>query len=105
MPADRFQYGFRWGHKQGYLRLSANTVQRQIRIPEAGLLKAAPNGFTVLNFDAAHTFLIFRDKKRLEIGLTLQNLVNTRYREYLNFFRYYADETGLNLGLRAKLTF
>lgn len=105
MPADRFQYGFRWGHKQGYLRLSANTVRRQTRIPEAGLLKAAPNGFTVLNFDAAHTFLIFKDKKPLEIGLTLQNLGNTRYREYLNFFRYYADEPGVNLGLRAKFTF
>lgn len=105
MPADRFQYALRRGHKHGYLRLSANTVKRQTRIPAVGLLKAAPAGFTVLNFDAAHTFLIFKDKKPLEIGLTLQNLANTRYREYLNFFRYYADEPGLNLGLRAKLTF
>ena len=57
----------------------------------------------VLGFDAAHTFH-WKDRP-LEVGLNIQNLTNLRYREDLNFFRYYADEPGLNLSLRAKLTF
>ena len=134
MPADRFQYGLKWTFKnkeQGtrnedrkaggpdssdrssstvprssfYLRMSATTALRQSRIPEEGLLKAPPAGFTVLNFDAACTFRFNRSEDRLDIGLTIQNLTNLRYREYLNFFRYYADEPGMNVGLRAKIIF
>lgn len=122
MPADRAQWGLRWtagGRRRTgddthdrppsstYLRLAAITALRQSRIPAEGLLKAAPAGFTVLNFDAAHTFRLGSRaaSPKLDIGLTAQNLTNTRYREYLNFFRYYADEPGLNVGLRGKLTF
>lgn len=126
MPADRVQWGLKWTRDGGrqmtegvphstYLRLSATTALRQSRIPAEGLLKAAPAGFTVLSFDAAHTFRLRAAARgttqnratnpSLDIGLSIQNLTNARYREYLNFFRYYADEPGLNLGLRSKLTF
>ncbi|MBL7826899.1 MAG: TonB-dependent receptor [Saprospiraceae bacterium] len=115
MPADRLQYGMKWtireksgkvGKEQheSFVRLLANSTLRQSRIPAAGLLKVAPDGFTALTFDAAHTLLI-HGKVPLEIGLTVQNLLNTRYREYLNFFRFYTDEPGLNAGIRAKITF
>lgn len=109
MPADRFQYGLKWSlanaDKAGetFIRLLASTTLQQTRIPDAGLLKPAPAGYTTLGFDAAHTFH-WKDRP-LEVGLNIQNLTNLRYREYLNFFRYYADEPGLNLSLRAKLTF
>ncbi|MBX2892449.1 MAG: TonB-dependent receptor [Saprospiraceae bacterium] len=127
MPTDRFQYGLRWViHRKSSvgasrsddvstagatsLRLMATTAVRQSRIPAAGLLKAPPPTFTVLSFDATHTFHLNNGKKKeakmpLEVGLTVQNLTNTRYREYLNFFRFYADEPGLNMGIRAKLLF
>ena len=81
----------------------ASSILKQTRIPAVGLLKAAPAGVTTFSLDAAHTVFIF--KKPLEIGLTAQNLLNARYREYLNFFRYYADEPGVNVGIRAKLIF
>lgn len=119
MPADRLQYGVRWGKTrrnpaatetsepgaETFVRLMATTVWQQTRIPAAGLLKAAPAGFTLLSLDAAHTFFLREGKTPLEIGLTIQNLTHLRYREYLNFFRFYADEPGFNLGLRAKLIF
>lgn len=114
MPADRFQYGIRWtfsgGRQTGnlktaesFVRLIATTVARQDRIPEEGLTKAAPPAYTTLGFEAAHVFHL--KKQLLEVGLNVQNLGNTRYREYLDYFRYYADMPGLNVGLRAKLTF
>jgi iron complex outermembrane receptor protein len=110
MPADRFQYGLKWAKGSGsksagdtYLRLMAMTAMRQSRIPGEGLLKEAPSAFTTLSLDAGYS--LYLNKMPLELGLSIQNLANIRYREYLNFFRYFADEPGINIGLRAKLSF
>ncbi len=116
MPADRFQYGLRWTMGGGqepeeeektYIKVMAMTALRQTRIPEQGLLKDAPQTFTVWSVEAGHTFRLGKgtDGQSLEVGLTIQNLGNTRYREYLNFFRLFTDEPGTNVGLRAKLSF
>lgn len=111
MPADRIQFGIKWAIRdktktdmaETFVRLMAGSLLKQTRIPTIGLLKAAPAGVTTFSLDAARTFFVF--KKPLEIGLTAQNLLNARYRDYLNFFRYYADEPGVNVGIRAKLIF
>ncbi|GAB4500334.1 MAG: TonB-dependent receptor [Saprospiraceae bacterium] len=111
MPTDRYQYGLRWtidgGRKtadgETFVRVLATTVLRQTRIPDEGLTKAAPPAFTTLGLDAAHTFLL--GKNRLEVGLNIQNLTNVRYREYLDLFRFFADAPGVNVGLRAKWSF
>ena len=118
MPSDRYQYGLSWSKSHSgehanstTLRLMASSVLRQTRIPEAGLLSPPPAGFTTLTLDASRAFTITRMKNgkttqhQWEIGLTVQNLTNQRYREYLNFFRYYADEPGMNAGIRIKLFF
>lgn len=105
---DRFQYGLRYllpknngQESKGYINVYASTVARQIRIPAEGLLKAAPAAFTLFNLDAGYKVQI--GKFPLEIGINLQNLGNTAYRNYLNFFRLFADEPGFNAGLRMKL--
>jgi TonB dependent receptor. len=112
MPVDRFHYGLSWsadkkGRPAAYARLMATTALRQARVPSDGLLKEAPAGFTTWQLDLGKT-LQWRMGKRdlpIEIGLSAQNLTNVRYREYLNFFRFYADEPGVNIGLRCKATF
>lgn len=106
MPVDRFQYGFQWngkGNEPAFVRVMAMTALRQTRYPAGSLYKAPPPGFTTLSLDAGYTFAI--GKRKLELGLNLQNITNVRYREYLNFFRYYADEPGFNAALRAKYLF
>ncbi len=113
MPSDRFQYGLKWilnpkkgveaKQKETFARLLATTVLRQSRFPD-GLLKAPPPTFTTLGLDAGHNFPLAKGRS-VEFGFTVQNLTNLRYREYLNFFRYYADEPGVNVGLRGKLVF
>ncbi|MEI6408978.1 MAG: TonB-dependent receptor [Bacteroidota bacterium] len=117
MPSDRYQYGLKWtfggknhdlkaaesGKENSFIRLSAGTTLRQTRIPADGLLKDAPSTYTTFSFDAGHTFMLHG--KQLEVGLNIQNLTNVRYREYLNFFRYYTDEPGFSAAVRAKLIF
>lgn len=38
-------------------------------------------------------------------GIAVENLLNVRYRNYLNRLRYFADETGRNLVFRVRLEF
>jgi iron complex outermembrane receptor protein len=109
IPADRYQYGLQWTKKpkgagaESYVRMMATTVLRQERVPPFGLPAPPPPAYTLLSLDAAHTFPI--GKNALEVGLNIQNLGNARYRDYLNFFRFFADEPGVNAGLRLKYTF
>lgn len=114
MPTDRFSYGLRWTtdtgervrHEAGgetYVRMEATTALHQMRNPAEGLSKAAPPAFTTLAFDAGRAFKIFG--KTLETSLFAQNLTNARYREYLDFFRFFADAPGVNIGVRAKIIF
>lgn len=109
MPADRLQYGLLWTpaatvksatERQTHLRLGATTVLRQSRAPEEGLLKEVPTTYTLLHMDA-----IWAIRDRWELGLTASNLLNARYRDYLNFFRFFADEPGVNAGIRLKRFF
>jgi iron complex outermembrane receptor protein len=51
----------------------------------------ATDGFFLL--DLSWNFKL----KNLNGGITVQNLLNTRYRDYLNEMRYFADEPGRNL--------
>jgi iron complex outermembrane recepter protein len=114
MPADRFQYGLSWKKKRAanapdgpptpYVRLLGTQVLHQVRIPEEGLLKAAPAGFHLWDLDAGYSFRLPAGR-HVELGLNVQNLFNARYREYLNFFRYFTDEPGTNIGLRVKMIF
>jgi iron complex outermembrane receptor protein len=120
LPVDRFQYGLKWVFGAGsalkrasFVRIMATTAMEQTRIPMEGLTKAAPPRFTLFSLEASHSFRL-RGRhtspandagKQLEVGLNIQNLTNTSYREYLDLFRYFADMPGLNIGIRAKYTF
>ena len=59
---------------------------------------AATDGYFLL--DLSWTF----KRKNLSGGITVQNLLNTRYRDYLNEMRYFADESGRNLLFTLKYT-
>ena len=103
MPANRVQYGLKWQRKTCIVRALAQSVAQQTRVPAAGLLMPAPAGFTTFSFDAMYRFQ--RGGYHWDLGVVAQNLSNARYREYLNFFRFYANEPGMNIGLRAKFLF
>ncbi|MBQ0740905.1 hypothetical protein J9332_42190, partial [Aquimarina celericrescens] len=44
-------------------------------------------------------------KKRLQINLIVNNMLNASYRSYLNALRFYADEVGTNAMLQLKLNY
>ncbi|MEM6965002.1 MAG: TonB-dependent receptor [Bacteroidota bacterium] len=52
--------------------------------------KDAPEGYFLL--DVGWQF----KTSKFDVGLSIQNVFNTRYRNYLNELRYFADEPGIN---------
>jgi iron complex outermembrane recepter protein len=111
MPADRVSnevtYTFQGtAHiTDSYVGVEIANVFRQSRVPDEKNgkqdYKEPPAGYTLLNLNAAVTLRY--GKHPLTLGAGVRNLLNTRYREYLNSFRYYTDEAGRNIQLRLKL--
>lgn len=109
MPADRFRHsatvflGKNEAEDRSFLRLTMVNVRRQNNLPIGVNFARAPAAYTLFNFDATTTFLL--GKQPLQTGLAVQNILNAKYREYLNRFRYFADEPGRNLALWLKMSF
>lgn len=63
-----------------------------------------PNAYHLLNFNS-NIDLYSSSKSKLTLGITVSNLLNTSYRNYLNRLRYYADDLGRNFLLNLKLNY
>ena len=87
-----------------YVSVGNLSVARQKRVPPASDFLAPPQAYSLWNVQAG-TSINISDKQVLEIGVSVQNLFNVVYRDYLNRFRYYADEMGRNASLRLKWKF
>jgi iron complex outermembrane receptor protein len=122
MPADRYELGisYEFGNatnwQDSYVKLSGQQVLRQTRVPSTGNIeKEQPDGtvrmesdyappppsYFLLNLEAGTK--VFWRKQPIQLSLTATNLLNTSYRDYMNAFRYFAWETGRNIGLRIML--
>jgi len=107
VPADRFEVSLRrdwtgqadarFSHSFALVRGTA--VRRQTRVPGSEYdPQAAPDGYGLLGAEVGATLRLGRTP--VEVSLTGSNLLNERYRDYLNRFRYFADEMGRNVTLR-----
>lgn len=109
MPADRFEntleYTFpeRKNVKDAFVALTVSNVLRQTRVPANSDFVAPPAGYTLLNLEAGLDIPL--GKQKMSCGIGVNNLLNTRYRDYQNRFRYYADEMGTNVSLRVRIPF
>lgn len=63
----------------------------------------APQGYWLWNIAAGLS--VPSGKGRFDLRLASENTLNTRYREYTNRFRYYADDLGRNILMSVKYTF
>lgn len=62
-------------------------------------INSAPPAYHLLALDITTEFSLTNNSD-LSLGLTLNNILNTNYREYLNRQRYFADDLGRNINLR-----
>ncbi len=86
------------------LSVSNRLVGQQKRVPPKSDYAPPPAGYSLWSAQASGTFPMGK-KNSLELTATVENAFDTVYRDYLNRFRYYADDMGRNVSLRARYLF
>jgi len=108
IPSDRmdwgvaFQFGSLSDSRTNKLTLSNMLVARQKREPDFDLA-AAPPGYALFNIAYQKQFALGDNK--LNLGVQVQNLFNTSFKEYMNRFRYFTDDMGRNILLKINYQF
>ncbi len=109
IPSGEFQSTFRF-EKERIKRLqnfraeiTGSYVLQQNRFPIVPFFPDPPPGYFLLNLNLGVVVPI--GENRLSILLSGENLLNQKYRSFLNRLRYFADEQGLNLGLNLRYKF
>ena len=109
IPSDRFENGLKYEFsdtkyfKESSVDLHVLYVAKQTRLEENSDYKDAPDAYVLLNADAGTSAHI--GKQHYEIGVSVNNILNNKYREYMNAFRYFTDEPGRSFVLRLKYHF
>ena len=106
MPAPQIDQEISWyflpGSKNSFLSTNVLWVAQQQFIPNNFIDYLPPPKqylLTNLNFATELHFM----KNPISFGASIYNLFNVRYRDYMNRFRYFADEVGTNVVLRLKM--
>lgn len=100
------------------LRIESNFVFRQNEFPDNNFevflpqtetfelvdVSTPPDAYHLLNF-RGDIDLSLSEKSNLTIGLMVNNIFDTSYREYLNRQRYFADDLGRNILLQLKVNY
>lgn len=106
IPSDRMDWGLSYefgrNNQPNKLTISNMLVARQNREPNFDLAPAPP-AYSLFNLGYQRQFLIGGDK--LNLGIQVQNILNTSYKEYMNRFRYFTDDIGRNIQLKINYQF
>jgi iron complex outermembrane receptor protein len=104
MPADRADLNFRFNFPvikplgKTYLQVNNQAVSKQWRSPANVDFASPPSSYYLLGVEIGTELHIKKQKFLLNLSAT--NLLNTRYREYLDRFRYYCDAVGVSYNVR-----
>ena len=101
IPSDRFENKIQYNFKKNnaYVSISHQYVACQNRVEPNSDFLVPPNAYQLITYQSELKI------KKLTFGLTISNLLNTSYREYLNRFRYFSDEMGRNISFRINYKF
>ncbi len=67
-------------------------------------ISTPPGAYHLLGLDASAGFP-FLKKSELTVGLSVNNIFNTNYRDYLNRLRFFSDDLGRNFQLQIKINY
>ena len=107
MPANRVEGEFTYSFNSNALKNAAVELRllhmmQQTRIPKnIPDYLPPPAAYNLLNLDFNTDLML--GKQTINLGVAVLNLLNERYRDYMNRFRYFNDEPGRSINLRCKI--
>ena len=109
MPQDNWKNEYRItidtlkGWREIHFSAEAEQVWQLDRANEVEDLLPPPEGYFLINLYVGGERNFFNNK--WQISFEIENLLNIKYRNYLNAMRYFANERGRNLQLKIKWEF
>lgn len=109
VPSDRFDQliTYTWSKTkrldQTFIGMGASYTNKQFRVPANIDYMPSPDAYVLVNMEAGATVNV--KKQQFIVGLEVQNLLNQQYRDFMNRFRYFADEMGTNFSIRLTYKF
>ncbi len=120
MPAPNFRSGITYEKPKWNIKLTNETVLKQTRYPDNNFtteflrdgviveevvdISTPPPAYTVFDVYAEYKMSILNEKD-LSLGMSITNILDTSYRDYLNRQRFYADNIGRNITLNINFKF
>lgn len=109
MPANRGRLGLQyqqaqlWKLEQFFAEVNGSYVAKQTRYPANLDYKNPPGSYSL--FDVTTGFDVPVQKQHIKVSVSVKNVFNVSYRDYLNRFRYFTDEPGRNIIVRLTIPF
>ncbi len=109
LPSDRFKAGVQvdlpnlGALQSNSVEIGGAFVTRQNRYPEGVDYTDPPDGYNLFDFNLTSKLQI--GTQELNLRFSVNNIFNTRYRDYLSRFRYFIDDPGRNVILRINAPF
>ncbi|MGE0566855.1 MAG: TonB-dependent receptor [Bacteroidia bacterium] len=107
MPSDRGDLSLKFlfnktnSFDNSFLSVSNSYVSKQWRVPANTDFAPPPEAYYLLGLNLGSDITVKRQKIKFVFSVT--NLLNTRYRDYLDRFRYYTDAQGVSYNLRISI--
>jgi iron complex outermembrane receptor protein len=92
-----------WGLHDAFVTVNGTFVGKQRRSDLAADFAAPPDAYLLLGAEAGAS--IKAGAQTVKVALSGQNLTNARYRDYTSLLRYFADQPGWQVVLRASVHF
>lgn len=109
IPADNIQSTIHLNIKESkslknnYISVEGKYVFEQYRYVEGQDLLPPPPDYFLLGMQAGTR--IEWNESALNLSIQVENMLNKSYRDYLNRLRYFADEIGINISIKANYQF
>lgn len=107
MPADNSRLALRFNHNTStteyFVTPTAHWVNKQWRVPSNSDYISPPEAYLLFHMLAGATHKT--KSGEFHLSLEVNNILNTRYRHYLNRYRYFVDEIGRNFTFRISYSF
>lgn len=109
MPADRLKgwahvhLPLHFGLEEAYVELTGTAVDRQSRTPANTDYLPPPPGYLLFDIEYGGEFIM--GPHMVSFNITVQNIFNAAYRDYLSRFRYFIDNPGRDIIMRVQIPF
>ncbi|MGK6351280.1 TonB-dependent receptor [Parapedobacter sp. DT-150] len=110
IPADRFNHRLRWQlpltsriADGTYVTIEHRWVLEQKRYEPGADYAPPPPAYHVFALHAGSQLAV--GNHQLDVGVSINNLFNRLYKEYMNTFRYYGHNLGREVGIRLSYSF